>query len=544
MRAFHWWSQTTALVFVLLLAAPTGAMAAPPDNPCARPPEGSVVAQPPDLYSRHGELNVAFRYYTGLDQWGRTLFCYVTADGLESPTLHVNPGDTLNISLTNMEPGSTFASLPMFETAKQPGCRGAAMTAQSVNMHFHGLNVSPKCHGDEIIHTLVNPGQSFQYTIKIPADEPPGLNWYHAHVHGIVTAAVQGGASGAIEVEGVANLQPPVEGLPQRFLVLRDQPLAHPPQSLSAGAKAPSADVTINYIPVSYPSYVPAVIKMQAGTQEFWRVVNASADTIMDLQIVYDGVVQPVQIAVRDGVPTGSHDGRRQGTLIRQKHVLIAPSGREEFIVTGPSAQVAKAQLITRHVDTGPVGDIDVARPLAAIRLTQDASEIPPSVERSAHDVNGTRFDGLTDSMVSAHRRLYFSEDLTGVGSYFITVDGQKPKGYDPDDPPAIVTAQGAVEDWTIENRTGEIHAFHIHQIHFKLLEENGETGDQQFWDTYPIDYWKGSGPYPYIKVRMDFRGAVVGEFVYHCHILDHEDNGMMANMRVLPRSARPATDK
>jgi FtsP/CotA-like multicopper oxidase with cupredoxin domain len=283
---------------------------------------------------------------------------------------------------------------------------------------------------------------------------------------------------------------------------------------------------------------------MQAGAREFWRVVNASADTIMDLQVVYDGVAQPIEIADRDGVPTGSHDGHSQGTLIKQKHVVIPPAGREEFIITGPSAQVAKAQLITRHVDTGPLGDSDVARPLAAIQLTQDASKIPSSVERSAHHVSGTRFDGLTDAMVTAHRKLYFSEDPTGVDTYFITVDGQKPKAYDPDDPPAIVTTQGAVEDWTIENRTGEIHAFHIHQIHFKQLEENGGPGDQQFWDTYPIDYWKGSGPYPYIKVRMDFRGAVVGEFVYHCHILDHEDGGMMANMRVLPKIPPPATGK
>jgi len=55
----------------------------------------------------------------------------------------------------------------------------------------------------------------------------------------------------------------------------------------------------------------------------------------------------------------------------------------------------------------------------------------------------------------------------------------------------------------------------------------------RQFYDTYQVGYWKGSGPFPSIKVRMDFRGAVEGEFVYHCHILDHEDLGMMANILV-----------
>src|SRR4029077_6504703 len=90
---------------------------------------------------------------------------------------------------------------------KSKVCGSAIMSVLSANMHFHGLNVSPQCHSDEVIHTLVNPGQSFNYSLEIPADEPPGMYWYHAHVHGIASPAVQGGASGAIEVEGIANLQ-------------------------------------------------------------------------------------------------------------------------------------------------------------------------------------------------------------------------------------------------------------------------------------------------------------------------------------------------
>jgi FtsP/CotA-like multicopper oxidase with cupredoxin domain len=95
------------------------------------------------------------------------------------------------------------------------------------------------------------------------------------------------------------------------------------------------------------------------------------------------------------------------------------------------------------------------------------------------------------------------------------------------------------VEDWIIQNRTFEVHEFHIHQIHFLLLEENGKPvpkEKRQWYDTYQVGYWDGkSRNYPYIKVRMDFRGAVVGDFVYHCHILDHEDGGMMAIIRVKP---------
>jgi FtsP/CotA-like multicopper oxidase with cupredoxin domain len=58
---------------------------------------------------------------------------------------------------------------------------------------------------------------------------------------------------------------------------------------------------------------------------------------------------------------------------------------------------------------------------------------------------------------------------------------------------------------------------------------------DQQYQDMINIPFWSGKGAYPSVKVRMDFRGSTVGNFVYHCHILGHEDNGMMAIIQVNP---------
>jgi FtsP/CotA-like multicopper oxidase with cupredoxin domain len=150
----------------------------------------------------------------------------------------------------------------------------------------------------------------------------------------------------------------------------------------------------------------------------------------------------------------------------------------------------------------------------------------------------------LGSATPTATRKLYFSEqpvDPTNPDSdteFFITVDGANPTLFDPNNPPAITTHQGAVEDWTIENRTGEHHEFHMHQIHFKLLALNGvpvPASQQQYYDTYQVPFWNGSGPFPSITVRMDFRGPDIGDFVYHCHILEHEDKGMMAIVRVLP---------
>jgi FtsP/CotA-like multicopper oxidase with cupredoxin domain len=127
-----------------------------------------------------------------------------------------------------------------------------------------------------------------------------------------------------------------------------------------------------------------------------------------------------------------------------------------------------------------------------------------------------------------------------GNAQFFITVNNQIPEVFNPNNPPEVITHQGAVEDWTIQNRSEEVHEFHIHQIHFLLLAVNGvpvPPAQRQFYDTYQVGYWKGKGKFPSITVRMDFRGAVVGDFVYHCHILDHEDAGMMAKIEVLPAS-------
>ncbi len=117
-------------------------------------------------------------------------------------------------------------------------------------------------------------------------------------------------------------------------------------------------------------------------------------------------------------------------------------------------------------------------------------------------------------------------------------MDGQEQRVFEPDEKPVITTKVGAVEDWTIENRALETHAFHIHQIHFEVLEIDGQpVTDNDLRDTIEIPYWQGPGtPYHSVKVRMDFRDpTIAGTFLFHCHILLHEDLGMMHKILVEP---------
>jgi FtsP/CotA-like multicopper oxidase with cupredoxin domain len=236
--------------------------------------------------------------------------------------------------------------------------------------------------------------------------------------------------------------------------------------------------------------------------------------------------------------------GEPARAMLKVSHVVVPPGGRVEFVVNGPAAGV-DASLVTRGVDTGPVGENDPLRALATIAISPAAPEaramlavdpapMPPSQEKWLGSVTPVR-----------DRKLYFSEkqenpnDPNSPTIFFVTVEGQTPKTFDPNSPPPnMVAQQGTVEDWTIENRTQEFHAFHIHQIHFLVTEWNGRKLDEPFLrDTVNLEYWDGkSAAFPSIKVRMDFRDPnAVGILPYHCHLLEHQDGGMMGILRVEP---------
>ncbi|HUO05913.1 MAG TPA: multicopper oxidase domain-containing protein [Candidatus Binataceae bacterium] len=536
-----------------LIATPEAPHAAvsPVPYPCPRFEAGDTVVNPPSLASHGGILNVNLSYQTTTDSDGRTLFCFMTPDGLEDPTLYVNPGDRLILTITNNTPAQ-----PFLMAIDPPNCGAFFATTSSVNFHTHGFNVSPACTQDQVIKTVINSGQTFTYTIRIPKNEPAGLYWYHPHIHGQVEAALQGGASGTIVVNGIQRFQPAVAGMEERVLVIRDQNVASP--APTPGGDVPSWDVTLNYIPISYPAEIPAVIPMKAGKKQFWRVSNSAADTVIDLQVQYDGTPETLQVVAFDGVVAGSQDGSRRGKLVNTKDILLPPAGRAEFIVTGPSRSVGSASLVTLGINTGPDGDNDPPRTLATIETGFSLGSAKPAKDSVVPPVDGPtwkqRFEGLSSAVVTATHTVYFSENNAQT-KFFVTADDAIPTVFDANNPPAIVTTQGSVEDWTIQNRSLEVHEFHIHQIHFQVLSENNfETnGSQlqpyvvgQFLDTVQVPYWDGNlaHPFPSVTIRMDFRGPDIGDFVYHCHIVGHEDLGMMAIIRVMPSSMSAAIEK
>jgi FtsP/CotA-like multicopper oxidase with cupredoxin domain len=540
------------------------------DNVCPRPLSGSVVPEPFDLRSHNGVLEADLTIHSDTEADGSTRYCYVDGDGHQSPTLRVNPGDLLVLHLKNDLNKNVLqwcirGLKAHINAIKGDPCTSGFMTSTSTNLHFHGLTVAPVCHQDDVLKTSISPNDPpFEYQFRIPPDQPPGLYWYHPHIHRFTKAQVLGGASGAIIVEGIERANKAVAALPERVLIIRDQDLVNPnappskwepvvPKMLidrdgdaannGTGFGKPAKDLSINFVPVPYPDYPPAVIKMKPDEQQLWRVVNASALTYLNLEVLFDRRAQPLGLVALDGVPL-NENGTLGDFVDWQTHLGVPPGARAEFIVKGPPAGVP-GLFVTRTVDTGPGGENDPNRAIAIITASEDVPEPNSTLAASPKPLPPPSLPWLGDVSPVRTRRLYFSEKLldpnkpASAAEFYLTVDGQTPAAFDPQSgAPNIIAKQGTVEDWIIENRSNELHAFHIHQLHFLLLDYLGRPVNEPFLrDTVNVPYNNGRAlTYPSVRLRMDFRDPnTVGTFVYHCHLLEHEDGGMMGLIRVDP---------
>jgi FtsP/CotA-like multicopper oxidase with cupredoxin domain len=546
-----------------------------PAGVCARPPAGSMVDEPSDVRSKDGVLDIHLIAQNARQSDGRTRYCFTDSDGHESPNLRVHPGDQVIVHLKNAmtdlggdKAARSAMPMPMAEASGDLCTKSGAMTLISTNLHFHGTTIPPTCHQDDVMKTFVQAGEEFEYRFRIPEDEPPGLYWYHPHIHGFSKPQLLGGASGALIVEGLERVKKEVTGLPERVLIIRDEDLTNPnaPPSKSepvvphflldrdgdaanngTGFGKPAKDLSINYVPVPYPDYPPAKIEMQPGERQLWRVLNASAITYLNLEFLVNRAPQRLGLVAMDGVPIGQSGMETPGDAMNwETHLGIPPGARVEFIVQAPP-EGGSGLLVTRTVDTGPGGENDPNRMLAKIVSTPDAPEPRSQLENSPVPLPPPKQEWLGDVAPVRVRHLYFSEKLVDPNDpasaveFYLTVEGQTPKMFDMNaKEPNMVAQQGTVEDWIIENRSQELHAFHIHQLHFLLLDYVGRPLRENFLrDTVNVPYADGRLlTYPSVRIRVDFRDPnTVGTFPYHCHLLEHEDRGMMGTIEVVAPS-------
>jgi suppressor of ftsI len=346
------------------------------------------------------------------------------------------------------------------------------------------------------------------------------LYWYHTHSHGESYQQDLDGMSGAIVVEGIERYVPEVLKMRERVMILRDLVLPSDPRELKktmdsvemqttqcgAAPEKPERAFTVNGV-------LRPNIDIAPGERQFWRIVNASPDRYADLEL--DG--ESLEVVALDGMPLAFHD-----PAIRTRsmsHVLVPPAGRVEAIVTGPPAD-SHAALRTRCFDTGPDGDSNPAMVLADVVSAKPSSlEARPALGGSP--VYAT-FSPTTLKRVEATEPQFvvnFTEDKQGF-----YINGQK---FEMNSGPMLTVDVGSLQHWRVINSTKEVHPFHIHQVHFLVYSGDGKSVNDPEWvDTVNVPY--GSS----VDLVMDFTDPIIrGMSLFHCHLLKHEDKGMMAKI-------------
>jgi FtsP/CotA-like multicopper oxidase with cupredoxin domain len=473
----------------------------------------------------------------------------------------------------------------------------------ATNLHVHGFAVPPVAPQDEVLMGCADPAagstrcgrHSLTYHYHVPADMPAGLYWYHPHLHGEVQAQMLMGLSGAIVVEGPEDDARRAAGIDDRVLIVRqtqdlDGGTASTASMTSAAPTTPGAAssgtasplgaaipatkidtahellcnrnsaidaISLNGTPVPVATPLDdalAQYEIAPGKQQLWRLVNAATDAFLDLAIVDpEGNPLPLDVVARDGAPLTDDAGTplpAEPTTLAQ---FVPPAGRIEFLVAAPPAGT-KAYLVTHSVDTGCAGDRVPERRLAVITASPTtasaqapASPVPVPVPMYARH---NFFDGLISRKTDRQRIIAFAEyprpgedDET---DFYIAErkPGAMLKTFEMGDPPAITVEAGATEEWVVENWTNELHAFHIHQVHFRLLEVDGKpVADPPLLDVVTVPYARAMGLLSKdepirpgrIRIKLYFPASLAGDIPFHCHLVDHEDNGMMAVIRVLP---------
>jgi FtsP/CotA-like multicopper oxidase with cupredoxin domain len=460
---------------------------------------GRELAQPEVLSSRDGVLDLVLEAAPARVRIGaREANVQAFNGSLPGPTLRVRPGDTLRVAMTNRLEAPT-------------------------NLHVHGLHVSPEGNGDNPF-VSIGPGESFDYEYVLPDDHPPGTYWYHPHHHGHVADQLAAGLYGTIVVEDPA----PVPVARERVLMISDLTLDGSgdlaevtPMDRVRGREGETVLVNGRLRPSATAA---------SGERELWRVVNACPSRFLRLSL--DG--QTVRLSGRD---LG-----RLPEAVAVTEVTLAPGNRVELLVdtrAGTSTLVAApvdrgsmagmmggmmdgttgrdgpgdgpgrdepVDLLSLEVAGEPAGDLDPVPPGPSLR---DLREEPVAARRTLDFAMGGMGGGMMGGGGGPGRMMSF------------TIDGQE---FDAERTDQRVRV-GAVEEWTLTNSSPMDHPVHLHVWPMQVVAEEGRDVSGPRWqDVVNVP------AFGQVTVRVAFEDFG-GRSVFHCHILDHEDLGMMGTL-------------
>ncbi len=453
---------------------------APADNtpllPVADFPAGRAL---PALQKLKNQANPAGQFQATLTAAARTVQFKPGLDTVvwayngqnPGPLIEVYEGDVLEIRLINQ-------------------------LSQPTTIHWHGLPVPPAQDGNP--GDEVAPGTERIYRFGLPAGSA-GTYWYHPHPHGHTAEQAYMGLAGPLIVR---SRRDPLAGMPEQHLVFSDLKLG------ADGRIAGNSD--LDWMNGREGQFVlingalqPAITTNGMQRWRLWNMCNARY-----LNLSLGG--QPFRLVGTDG---GLLEHARTITQL-----LLAPGERAEVVVMG-NGEVALQALA---YDRGMMGDVPTPQTLtlATVALSGGANMPMPSHLRQITPL----------SPGAVQKRVVFSEQMNmanGVHSMTPLING---KSYDMNRVD-LISQRGAVEAWSLVNDSDMDHPFHLHGTQFQVVSRtrNGQTVAEPFlaWrDTINLR--------PNETVLIHVVQQQPGARMFHCHILEHEDRGMMGILNVV----------
>ena len=470
---------TVGLILSTQAPPSTPSTAPSPDSPdpeSPAPETRSGWAEPEVISAKDGLLELDLRVAAADVVVGGSTVRMLTYNGtVPGPTLHLNPGDRLHVHFSND-------------------------LDEVTNLHTHGLHVSAEGNSDNpFLH--IEPGQSFDYEIEIPLDHPTGINWYHPHHHGRAADQVFGGMYGAIMVD----TDDWSEGGSPRVVLVSDTTFAG---GGVAGVTQAERMMGRTGETLLTNGQVAPELRGPAGSTQRLLFINACASRYLDLGLAGFSAT----LRGTDSMPLAEPR--------EVDRVLLAPGNRADVTVTIPAETT---QLISASFDRGRMGmgmgmgGQGTAAPDAVILTTlPDAAISAPlvtgSVAATLPDLRASEPDGA--------RTITMSMGMGGgggMGMQFL-LDGRE---YNHDRVDQSVRL-GTMEEWTIVNNSSMSHPFHLHIWPMQVIRVgNTEVSEIDLRDVVHVPEFSS------VTVRIAFE-RFPGRTVYHCHILDHEDLGMM----------------
>jgi FtsP/CotA-like multicopper oxidase with cupredoxin domain len=432
---------------------------------------------------------------------GRRALEAVTYDGtFPAPTLWVRPGDTIDL---------TFANRIVFDqNDTKPGYGRPPRSSNDANLHYHGLHISPVGSADNML-VMVPANGTYRYSFQIPANHPAGLFWYHEHVHGLVTNHVSRGAAGMIYIANAHTDRVAGLGIRRRLMLLQQAYFAPDLRTvISDDGERDDPDLALSLI---NGALMPD-IAMRPGEPQVWCLLNGSTSAFYLLRL--EG--HTFDVIADDGVPL------RAPRLAQP--TLMLPSGKRLEVIVRATARAGTYRLSYDQFDQGV--DTWPQKSVATVVVDGAAWSGPdhPGVDTStpASDLS------TTSVPPERHRTIVLGVDRSVPEGEFgrFTINGH---AWDP----AIsewTSTLGTVEEWFIRNDTEQDHPFHVHVNPFQITRIDDRV--------VPFDGYQDTAIVPRfgsMTVRTRFTDFVGGPVLMHCHILDHEDMGMMTRFEIVP---------